>query len=423
MSRGPLTVAMVARRVHPAFGPGGLERHVFELVTHLSQHGIEIDLFAEAPATDETRALAAVAFPSGVRPHWVSGRWLPLGRRRGTVVLDRITNYPLWSRRVAGWMLAASRHASDSRWSVVHVHGLAGWGLARAAGRGRLTSPLVLTTQGLEEFRSHLRMKRWAYGPFRAGMRKVAAESDAVVTTDVSLQPLVERYLGIPLAEQVVIPNVVDLDQCRRLGDPRRGRELLAGLGLSQASPLFLSVGRAESNKGFDLLAAALARAAPRLPNGWAWVLVGDGPARRRIEDTVVTSGLGRHCALAGQVTDGDLHSLYAVADWFVHPTLYEGSSLTTLEAMAHGLPVIASRTGGLPDKVNESVTGFLVPPGDVDALSEVLCQTRSVDGRTMGLAGQQACKACFSWDVVIPQYVALYERLVGVSAARHSVR
>ena len=109
---------------------------------------------------------------------------------------------------------------------------------------------------------------------------------------------------------------------------------------------------------------------------------------------------------------DRHLHSLYAVADWFVHPTLYEGSSLATLEAMAHGLPVVASLAGGLPDKVHEGVTGFLVAPGDVDALSECLKQTLTVDGKAFGEAGRKLCESRFSWDIVARQYVALYDRL-----------
>ena len=69
---------------------------------------------------------------------------------------------------------------------------------------------------------------------------------------------------------------------------------------------------------------------------------------------------------LAGRVGDGVLHALYARADAFVHATRYEGSSLVTLEAMAHGLPVVATRAGGIPDKVVDGETGLLVAPGDV---------------------------------------------------------
>lgn len=406
-----LRVAMVARRVHPAHGPGGLERHVFELVTRLAQQGVGIDLFAETPTSERRRHLAEHALRDGIAVHWVSTRRLPIGARKGTVVLDRITNYPWWSRRVAKTLRRMQR-ASGVEWTVIHVHGLAGWGVARAAAGLNPRVPLVVTNQGLEEFRSHVRLKRWAYAPFRAGMRTVARRCDAVVTTDSSLVPLVEQYLRVPATDQVVIPNAVDPEACRHLGNRRRGCELLEGFGLNDAAPVFLSVGRIESNKGFALLASALADAAPSLPPSWGWVLVGDGPERQHVKRTITDLGLEGRAVLAGRLDDDDLHSLYAVTDWFVHPTLYEGSSLVTLEAMAHGLPVIASRTGGLPDKVVEGKTGLLVPPGDRAALSQGLVAAGEADGAAWGAAGRRLCEDRFSWGAVVPQYVALYERL-----------
>jgi glycosyltransferase involved in cell wall biosynthesis len=83
-----------------------------------------------------------------------------------------------------------------------------------------------------------------------------------------------------------------------------------------------------------------------------------------------------------------------------------------TLEAMAHGLPVIASRAGGLPDKVDDGVSGFLVPPGDAEALATRIKALATVDARAFGEAGRALCESRFSWSATVPQYVALYERL-----------
>jgi hypothetical protein len=125
----PLRVTMVSRRVHPAHGPGGLERHVFELVTELSARGVEIDLFSETPADPDRRARANKTLSSVVTPHWIPGGRLPIGARKGTVVLDRITNYFIWSGRVARQI----RHHPRRPGQIVHVHGLAGWGVATAS--------------------------------------------------------------------------------------------------------------------------------------------------------------------------------------------------------------------------------------------------------------------------------------------------
>ncbi len=406
-SRPPLRVAMVSRRIHPAHGPGGLERLLFELVTELAARGIKIDLYSETPSDPRRLHAANHALPPSVTKHWVPGGRLPVGSRRGTIVVDRITNYFLWARRVAEEVLQASV-AHD----VVHVHGLAGWGLAVRSRQGRLPSPLVVTTHGMEEFQSHRRLKHLAYFPFRRGMRTVARASAAVVTTDHSLTEIVERYLGCATDRQVVIPNAVDPPRCRGLAQVDHGCMLLARHELEHAAPLFLSVGRVEANKGFDVMVQALAKAADDLPSAWTWVLAGDGPERPALLKAITAAGLEGHCVLPGRVDERDLHSWYAVADWFVHPTRYEGSSLVTLEAMAHARPVIASRAGGLPDKVEDGVTGFLVPPGDAQALADRLVTAAQADARSLGEAGRRRCDEAFSWDAVMPRYLALYDSL-----------
>jgi len=157
----------------------------------------------------------------------------------------------------------------------------------------------------------------------------------------------------------------------------------------------------------------ALAKANDSLPASWRWVLVGDGPERSKIRTSIREAGLERRCVLTGRVGDAELHGWYAAADWFVHPTLYEGSSLVTLEAMSHGLPVLASRTGGLPDKIEDGVSGFLVSPGDTSELTAGLIHASQVDAKAFGAAGRQRCEAQFSWNVVAPQYVSLYQHLI----------
>ena len=404
MSEAPLHVVMVSRRVHPAHGPGGMERKTHDLTTRLARRGVAVELFTETPSDIDRAIAASAAMPDGAVIHWVPGRWLPIGDRKGTVVLDRITNYPMWTRRAASWV----RRSRDEPPTVVHAHGLAAWGFLG----GDSDTPLVMSVEGLEEFEVPAGPKRWAYGPFRRRMRRAAAAANAVISTDAALQPVVEKYLGIPADQQVMIPNAVDPGVCRELGDVQHGRHLLEAMGLGDAAPLFLSVGRIESNKGFDVLVDALGRASTQLPERWAWVLVGAGPQRAAIEAAAWSAGIREHVRFTGSLADLDLHSIAEVADWFVHPTLYEGSSIVTLEAMAHGLPVIASRAGGLPDKVHDGTSGYLVAPGDAAALAEALARAPSVDGPAMGQVGRRHCDENFSWDIVIDRYIDVYRRV-----------
>jgi glycosyltransferase involved in cell wall biosynthesis len=180
--------------------------------------------------------------------------------------------------------------------------------------------------------------------------------------------------------------------------------------------PLLLSVGRIEAYKGFDDVLGALAVLHERdvLPAAWMWVVVGGGAAekalRRRIPDHLVT-----HVRLAGRVADGVLHALYARADAFVHATRYEGSSLVTLEAMAHGLPVVATRAGGIPDKVADGETGFLVAPGDVAGLARALQELLqdAPRARAMGGRGRRVVADRFSSAVLVDRTLAVYEQLL----------
>jgi glycogen synthase len=123
---------------------------------------------------------------------------------------------------------------------------------------------------------------------------------------------------------------------------------------------------------------------------------------------------MARHVHFAGRVPDSLLHALYERADVFVHPTLYEGSSLVTLEAMAHGRAVVATRAGGIPDKVQDGVTGLLVEPGDRAGLASALGAIAPDRPRreAMGKAGRRRVVEAFAWNVLIDRTLALYEEL-----------
>jgi len=118
---------------------------------------------------------------------------------------------------------------------------------------------------------------------------------------------------------------------------------------------------------------------------------------------------------MAGRVDDRTLHAWYEAADLFVHPSLYEGSSLVTLEAMAHGRPVVATMAGGLPDKVQPGVSGWLVPPGDASALAAAISGAlgRPERLRTMGAAGRAIVEREFSWEAAGAATLRLYEELL----------
>jgi glycosyltransferase involved in cell wall biosynthesis len=215
------------------------------------------------------------------------------------------------------------------------------------------------------------------------------------------------------------IPNGIDLAAVAGISGPADGRLIRERHGIGGGETLLVSVGRLERNKGFDVLADALARIAtadgPLSRHGWRWVVVGRGPFRRELERRVDAHRLGPHVRLVGRVTEADLHAWYEAATLFVHPTRYEGSSLATLEAMAHRKPVVATLAGGLPDKVRPGVNGWLVEPGDADALGRAIGEavTDPIRLAAMGAQSRRIVESEFSWDVLVDRYLELYEELL----------
>jgi glycosyltransferase involved in cell wall biosynthesis len=264
---------------------------------------------------------------------------------------------------------------------------------------------------------SRARMKRAVYLPLRRAVVACAAAADRVIATDRALEPAVLQHLRVPRERVRIIPNALDLDTLDALATPADAATVRRERGLSADEHVLLSVGRLEANKGFEVMAAALAalREYGVAPIGsWRWVIVGDGPWRGRLERTVAAAGLFDRVVFAGRATDRDLHAWYEAAALFVHPTLYEGSSLVTLEAMAHRRAVVATTAGGIPDKISQGINGWLVPPGDAAALTAALSGALGDVARLrrMGAAGRAIVETRFSWTSAGAATLRMYEEL-----------
>ena len=415
MSR-PLSVAVVARAVMPIHGVGGLERSVHDLVRHLAARGVDVTLIV--PPAGHVQRYGADPFASPrVRLRHVPYLTFPFANRRGTTILDRSSSYPLYGLR-SGWL--AKRLALAGEIDLVHSFGAAGLGAAL----GYLPVPLVLNPQGLEEFgatgRAMPRLKQIGYAPLRSAVRRVAARADAIIATDVSLEQTVVRHLQPRAGQMHTIPNGIDLMTPGAIAGPAEGRLMRQRHGIAAGELVFLSAGRLEFNKGFDLLPPAFARAAgigsTLSAAGWRWVIVGAGPFRAEIERQIAIHRLESHVLFTGRVPEADLHGWYEAASVFVHPTRYEGSSLVTLEAMAHRQPVISTVAGGLPDKVHPNDNGWLVEPEDVNGLAAAIADAAANPMRlvAMGLRSREIVERGFAWTVLVERYLELYEELIG---------
>ena len=205
----------------------------------------------------------------------------------------------------------------------------------------------------------------------------------------------------------------------RRLMRRRVRREA----GIAPGEVVLLSVGRLEHNKGFHVLAAALGALrdhTARIAEGH--MALGRSSATGRIairsSPRLAEPDIAQTVLLPGRVSERDLHAWYEAADMFVHPSLYEGSSLVTLEAMAHRRPVVATTAGGLPDKVRQGVNGWLVAAGDASALAAAISGALGQVDRfvRMGDAARDMVENEFSWAAAGADLLRLYDELLALT-------
>ena len=214
--------------------------------------------------------------------------------------------------------------------------------------------------------------------------------------------------VGIPAARLLTI--------CNGIADapaPTPGATAAAAQRWRAGTLRVLFVGRLDRQKGVDVLCAAMQQLGARASAvvvGSAVVAAANGePAATLPESMQVTGWLPRD----------QIAALYAAADVLVVPSRWEGFGLVAVEAMRAGRAVLASRVGGLPEVVDEGVTGCLFAPGDAAALADILARLSGADLQTMGAAGRARFERLFDVRRVGDELDTLYRRLL---AARGSV-
>ncbi len=197
----------------------------------------------------------------------------------------------------------------------------------------------------------------------------------------VSVSPGVDDYFArLPERKRVVIPNPIPLDEIR---SAKPATDAFAW------PHTVIGMGRLAPEKGFDVLLRAFARSAARRPD-WGLAILGEGPDRARLESLAAELGIEDRAGLPG-VIDDPFPRLRA-ADLFVLSSRSESFAIALVEAMACGLPAIATRCWSRsPGLVRDGVDGVLVPPDDVDALSAAMAALMDDEPRRRQLAAPAA--------------------------------
>jgi glycosyltransferase involved in cell wall biosynthesis len=207
-----------------------------------------------------------------------------------------------------------------------------------------------------------------------------------------------------------VIPNGIVVDPIvNACAERDAARE---ELGVEPDEALLVCAARFAPQKRQDVLIDTVA-ALRREGFGVRLLLLGDGPLREKLEMLVAERGLQEHVLMPGM--RDDVPRLLAASDLFALPSLWEGHPLSVMEAMAAGLPVVATRVGGIPELVDDGENGILLASGETDEVTPAVRRmiARSDERARMGASAQKKARHLFDVSVMVASYEALYERVL----------
>ena len=383
-----MQICRVAKRFPPM--PGGLELHARDLSIQQARDGNDVEVFVLYGNSNLDAGHVKVHRIPG-------GRWIRLLRKDTLVSLAFAL---LCAPRI--W-----RSHRRQRFDVVHLHGdifeaLLGVFLTRT-----FRIPSVVTVHaGLNTKRVY----RVLAGPLFRRVSGIIANSQEIRQDLISL--------GVPEEKVAASHSGIWYDRFNHHIPGQRQQELKVKLGVAPGEVVGISVGRLHPMKGYDYLIQAVLSLPASVPV--QLFIIGDGPHRHRLAE--MANSVGSRIQLLGIRDHEEIPSLLALADMFVLPSISlsgqrESTPTALMEAMAAGLPIVATSTGGIKDLIEDGVNGYLVPERDVEALAraiERLCREDKLRLR-MGQENQRRAKA-FDWSQIATQVTQTYVRAGAVA-------
>jgi D-inositol-3-phosphate glycosyltransferase len=408
----PLRIALVSEHASPLAAIGGVDAggqnvHVAELAAGLVRLGHSVSVYTRR---DDADLAERVTTPAGYElVHVPAGPDAPVPKD------------DLWPH-MADFADHLTEMLKFQQPDVVHAHfWMSAWASARAA--RRLNLPLLVTFHALGS------VERRYQGPadtsplnrIRVEVAVAGAADSIVATATEEVREL--ALLGVPSSKVSVVPCGVDLEH-------------FTPASTSNASPVvpqrrcrhrLLSIGRLVPRKDYDIVIEALIWLPETELLIAAGACIGDttpDPEHDRLIAVAEGLGVADRVRLIGQVARADMPALLRSADLVICSPWYEAFGIVPLEAMACGVPVVASAVGGLLDTVVDSVTGALVTPRDSVALAEVVGPLLESPSRRaeFARAGLQRVRSRYSWDQVAADTAAVYQQTVRRQGVGHAV-
>jgi glycosyltransferase involved in cell wall biosynthesis len=239
--------------------------------------------------------------------------------------------------------------------------------------------------------------------------KETLKEADKIIAVSNATKNYV-LSLGAKPEKVKVLHNGVDLVRFRPLAGKRE--EMRRKLGISQNSIVVLTVRRLVYKNGIDTLIESANIAVKKNPK-IVFLVVGKGPDLNNVQMKIKQLGIENNFRFTGFVKDEDLPFYYNAADFFVLPSKSgEGLPLVALEAMACGLPVIATNVGGISEILMEDY-GKLVPPNQPELLAKAVLEFSNIDLSSRKKEIRAIMEEKYSWDKNVETLIGIYEELI----------
>lgn len=366
---------------------GGVEGHICGLLQNLSREMFRAHLVCDPTIFERFRT----AVPSDVE----------------------VTALQLSSPADVASAMRLARLIRQERFQIVHSHmfwsSLFASPIARACG-----VPIVMETlHGTEAWR-----KGWKAG------NTIDRTINQFVTKHIAVCESDARFLAekkhVPSSKIEVIHNGIDVQ--RILGSRDVRPAIRHAVGAADSDCVLITVARFHKGKGHRVLLEAMRELAVKHPQG-KLVLLGEGEEQAAMRSLCTNLGIAEKVRFAG--FQPNVSEWLSAADINVLPTFYEGLPLTILEAMAAGLPTVASNVGGIPEAIEDGVSGLLVPAGDARKLAEAISSLiGDAEARVrIGTAARQGVLRHFTIERQVRATEKLYTGLLGNSSMKENAR
>ena len=380
---------------------GGMNVYVREVSAELARVGVAVDVFTRRA---DTVSPEVEALSPGVRLIHV-----PVGPPERIEKEEMIALTGAFAAGIEAF-IAHDAIAGGARYDIVHSHywlsAVAGREIARA-----WAAPHVAMFHTLAEVKLLARASEREPEARRVAERELVHEVDRIVAATEHERWLLEQVYAVPRQRVTVIPLGVHRERFR----PRDQATARARLGLEADARILLSVGRIEPLKGLDILIESLSEMTER-ERLLLLIVGGDDRAERelaRLRAVADAAGVADLVRFVGAVPHGQVEAYYNAADVVVMPSFYESFGLVAVEAMASGVPVVASRVGGLTSTVADGRSGYLIPwrcPGPFAEKLDLLLGNESLR-RALGATASESMQV-YEWSSVAARLLDLYATL-----------